>query len=103
MPDENAMPAENAAPSAEYRRPLQARQEQVARLDLVSARISTVRIALAILAVAAIWLGDYWWLLPVALFVVAMIYPSRVRQARACADRAAAHYRAGIARIEDRW
>jgi hypothetical protein len=82
---------------------LQARQEQVARLDLVSARISNVRVALAILAVAAIWLGDYWWSLPGALFIVAVIYHSRVRRARASADRAAAHYRAGIARIEDRW
>jgi len=81
----------NAAPSAEYSRRLQARQSQVARLDLDSARISNVRVALAILAVAAIWLGDYWWLLPAALFIVAVIYHSRVRQARASADRAAAH------------
>jgi hypothetical protein len=90
-------------PSAEYSQRLQARQAQVARLDLVSARISNVRVALAILAVAAIWLDDYWWLLPVVLFTVAVIYHSRVRRARASADRAAAHYRAGIARIEDRW
>jgi hypothetical protein len=97
------MTAENPAPAAEYSRRLQARQELVAQLDLASARISYVRIALAILAVAAIWLGDYWWLLPVVLFIVAVIYHSRVHQARASADRAAAHYRAGIARIEDRW
>jgi MutS domain V len=90
-------------PSAEYSRRLQARQEQVAQLDLVSARISNVRVALAIVAVAAIWLGSYWWLVPVVLFIVAVIYHSRVRRARASADRAAAHYRAGIARIEDRW
>ncbi len=93
----------NVAPSAEYSRRLQARQSQVARLELVSARISNVRVALAILAVAAIWFGGYWWLVPVALFFVAVIYHSRVRRTRASADRAAAHYRAGIARIEDRW
>ena len=90
-------------PSAEYSRRLQAREQQVARLDVVSARISNVRVVLAILAVAAIWLGDYWWLVPAGLFLVAVIYHSRVRRARASADRAAAHYRAGIARIEDRW
>jgi hypothetical protein len=90
-------------PSAEYNRRLQAREQQVARLDVVSARTSNVRVALAILAVAAIWLGDYWWLVPAGLFLVAVIYHSRVRRARASADRAAAHYRAGIARIEDRW
>jgi hypothetical protein len=93
----------NVAPSAEYSRRLQARQEQIAQLDLVSGRISYARIALAILAVAAIWLGDYWWLVPVVLFLAAVIYHSRVRRARASAERAAAHYRAGIARIEDRW
>ena len=97
------MASENTAPFAEYSRRLQARQEQITRLDLVAARISYVRVALAILAVAAIWLGDYWWLLPALLFIVAVIYHSRVRQARANANRAAAHYRAGIARIEDRW
>jgi hypothetical protein len=32
-----------------------------------------------------------------------VIYHSRVRRAHARAERAAAHYRAGIARIEDRW
>jgi len=90
-------------PFAEYSRRLQAREQQVARLDVVSARISNVRVVLAILAVAAIWLGDYWWLVPAGLFLVAVIYHSRVRRARASADRAAAHYRAGIARIEDRW
>lgn len=93
----------NVVPSAEYGRRLQARQEQIARLDLISMRISTVRVALAILAVAAIWQGDYWWLVPVALFLVAVIYHSGVRRARASAERAAAHYRAGLARIEDRW
>ena len=90
-------------PSAEYSRRLQAREQQVARLDVVSARISNVRVVLAILAFAAIWLGDYWWLVPAGLFLVAVIYHSRVRRARASADRAAAHYRAGIARIEVRW
>jgi len=97
------MTSQNAAPSAEYSRRLQARQELVAQLDLASERISYVRIALAILTVAAMWLGAYWWLLPAVLFIVAVIYHSRVRRARASADRAAAHYRAGIARIEDRW
>ena len=66
------MASENAAPAAEYNRRLQARQELVAQLDLAAERISYVRIALAVLAVAAIWLGDYWWLLPATLFIVAV-------------------------------
>jgi len=91
------------APSAEYDRRLQARQAQIERLELVSSRISSVRIALAIVFVAAIWWGGYWWTVPTALFLIAVIYHSRVRRTRARAQRAAAHYRAGIARIEDRW
>jgi hypothetical protein len=40
---------------------------------------------------------------PLALFAAAVFYHSRVRRARARTDRAAAHYRVGLARIEDRW
>jgi len=91
------------APSAEYSQRLQARQAQIERLELVAARISTIRIALAVLFVAAIWWGSYWWLVPTTLFLIAVLYHSRVRRARARAQRAAAHYQAGLARIEDRW
>jgi hypothetical protein len=93
----------NLSPDEEYSRRLQARQAQIARLDLVSARTSNVRVVFAILAVAAIWLGSYWWMVPATIFLAAVIYHSRVRRALGRAQRAAAHYRAGIARIEDRW
>jgi hypothetical protein len=88
---------------------LQEREAQVAGLELTAARISNVRVALAILTVAAVWLSsrptvfDYWWIAPLILFCLAVMYHSRVRRAHARAERAAAHYRAGIARIEDRW
>jgi hypothetical protein len=97
------MTGDSVAHSAEYNRRLQARQAQIAQLELVSARTSNARIALAILIVPAIWFGSYWWLVPATLFLAAVIYHSRVRRALARAERAAAHYRAGIARIEDRW
>lgn len=96
-------------PAAAYSRRLQDREGQVAQLDLTSARISNVRVGLAILFVVAVWWStrstsfDYWWLAPLVLFILAVIYHSRVRRARALAERAAAHYRHGIARIEDRW
>ena len=90
-------------PAAEYDRRLQSRQAQIEQLELVSSRISNIRIALAVLFVAAIWWGDYWWLVPTALFLIAVIYHSRVRRTKTHAQRAAAHYRSGIARIEDRW
>ena len=96
-------------PSAQYSRRLQEREAEIARLEVISARISNVRVGLAILFVAAAWWStrpgsfDYWWLAALVLFIVAVMYHSRVRRAHARADRAAAHYRAGIARIEDRW
>jgi hypothetical protein len=91
------------APSAEYNRRLQARQAQIARLEAVWTRTSNVRVVLAVLTVASIWLGDYWWLVPAALFLAAVVHHSRVRRQLGRAERAAAHYKAGIARIEDRW
>jgi hypothetical protein len=96
-------------PTEEYNRRLKEREAQVAARDLVAARISNVRIGLAILFIAAAWWSarpgsfDYWWVAPFVLFIVAVIFHSRVRRARARAERAAAHYRAGIERIEDRW
>jgi hypothetical protein len=96
-------------PSAEYNRRLKERDAQVAARDLTSARVSNVRIGLAVLFIIAAWWSarpgsfDYWWVAPFILFIVAVIYHSRVRRARARAERAAAHYRAGIERIEDRW
>jgi hypothetical protein len=96
-------------PTAEYNRRLQACEARSAQLELTSARISNIRVVLAVLAVAAVWWSsratafDYWWVTPAALFLVAVFVHSRVRRAHARAGRAAAHYRAGIARIEDRW
>jgi hypothetical protein len=96
-------------PSAEYNRRLKEREAQVAQLDLTAARISNVRIGLAILFIIAAWWSarpasfDYWWVAPFALFIVAVIYHARVRRAHGRAVRAAAHYRGGIERIEDRW
>jgi hypothetical protein len=94
----------------EYRRRLQALEAEIARLDVLADRISYVRIALAIVSVAAVWWSAqsatapaYIWVIPIALFLAAVVYHSRVRRTRARTDRAAAHYRLGLARIEDRW
>jgi hypothetical protein len=100
----------SASHAADYRRRLHAHEARIARLDWLSGRISTVRIALAIVEIGAIWWSvqsttapDYIWLVPLVLFAAAVFYHSRIRRARARTDRAAAHYRVGLARIEDRW
>jgi hypothetical protein len=89
---------------------LHALEARIARLDVLANRISSIRIVLAIVGIAAVWLSiqsttwpGYTWLVPLTLFVAAVMYHSRVRRARARTDRAAAHYRAGLARLEDRW
>jgi hypothetical protein len=94
----------------EYRRRLHALEAEIARLDLRARRIESIRIALALVAIAAIWWSiqsatwiKYAWLVPLVMFVAAVIQHARVRRARARTDRAAAHYRLGLARIEDRW
>jgi hypothetical protein len=96
--------------TGEYRRRLHALEARIARLDLLARRIESSRIALALVGIAAIWWSTqsatwtaYAWLVPLALFAAAVIHHSRVRRARARTDRAAAHYRLGLARIEDRW
>jgi len=97
-------------PSTEYSRRLKEREAQFANLELTAARISNVRVGLAILTVVAVWWSsrpatsfDYWWIVPLMLFLLAVMYHSRVRRAHTRSERAAAHYRAGIARIQDRW
>jgi hypothetical protein len=96
--------------AGEYRRRLHALEARIARLDLLARRIESIRIALALAGIAAIWWSTqsatwtrYAWLVPLALFVAAVVQHSRIRRARARTDRAAAHYRLGLARIEDRW
>jgi hypothetical protein len=104
--------SEPASPvhAEEYRRRLHALEARIDRLDLLADRISNIRIVLAIVGVATIWWSAqsttspwYAWLVPLSLFVAAVIYHSRVRRARARTDRAATHYRVGLGRIEDRW
>jgi len=94
----------------EYRRRLRELEGRIARLDLLANRISTTRIVLAIVGIAAVWWSfqsttspRYAWLVPLTLFSAAVVYHSRIRRARTRTDRAAAHYRFGLARIEDRW
>jgi hypothetical protein len=100
----------SALHAAEYRRRLHAIEARIAELDRLSDRISSIRIVLAVLGVAAIWWSTqsatwlrYVWLAPPALFAAAVVHHSRVRRARARTERAARHYRVGLARIEDRW
>jgi MutS domain V len=96
--------------SVEYSRRLSAREAQVARLDRLYDRIGTARLTLGATALLLAWVvfveravAPLWLLIPVVAFVGLVLSHASVKRSRARAERAAAYYRQGIARIEDRW
>ncbi len=98
------------SPSEEYSRRLSAREAVVARFEKTHVRMGNLRVLLVAVIVVAGWLSisrhafSLWWLfLPVAGFVVAGWYHSKILRGRAQAERAVAVYRSGLARIEDQW
>jgi hypothetical protein len=58
---------------------------------------------LAVFAFGAGWVTPWWLLLPLVVFVVLLILYGRVNRASRRAERAAAFYERGLARLEDRW
>ena len=72
--------------------------------------MGNARLTLAVLTVIMAWaslIGHHlwpWWLAaPVMAFVSLASYHSRILRARELAERAAAFYERGLARVEDRW
>jgi MutS domain V len=97
-------------PSEEYVRRRDARQSRVAHYEKIHIRMGNARLLLAVLAVIMAWAsfrGHYlslWWLaVPVMAFVSIAAYHSRILRARELAERAAAFYERGLARVENRW
>ena len=94
----------------EYSRRLAACESRAAQLAVTHSRVGAVRLALAAVTLALGWAAlmrhavSAWWLLaPIGIFAGAVLYHARVRAQRARAERGAAFYRRGLARIEDRW
>jgi hypothetical protein len=89
---------------------LERRQATAARQARLHQHIANARLA-AFAAVALVaWLAFYaeeisgWWLvLPIGLFIGLVVLHARVARVRQRAERAAAYYEKGIARLEDRW
>jgi len=97
-------------PSDLYRERLQAREQRLAELDRALNRFGSLRVVLFFVAMAATWwllnetTVSAWWLaVPIGAFFAAVIRHGQLKQAKTLAERAAAFYRAGIARLEDRW
>ena len=80
------------------------------QVEAAQQRVSNVRLLLAVLAVISAWLSWHghwfsplWILAPVIAFAAAVAYHAALRRRNLRAARAAAFYRRGLARIEDRW
>jgi hypothetical protein len=98
------------SPHEEYARRLKARQALSAELERRHIALGNAKLVLFAAAGAIAWLAfgrhwfSAWWLAaPAAAFVPLALLHERVIRKRRLADRAAAFYERGLARIEDRW
>ena len=93
----------------EYRARAGSRRATLASLRAREMRISNLRLAvfgLAVLLAALVWqqaVGGAWLLVPLAAFIVLVRLHDKVTHAADAAERAAAFYDRGLARLEDRW
>lgn len=97
-------------PIEEYSHRLRDRSARVTQFDRQLQRIGSARLSLGIFLIVAAVLSLFksafspvWLLLPISLFAGLVVYDLKVRGLLLHAQRSVAFYRAGIARIEDRW
>jgi hypothetical protein len=97
-------------PHIEYVARLEARRATAAEQARLHGHIANARLivfaAAGVLAFLAFWVKflSPWWLTgPAILFIVLVVLHARVSGKRALAERAAAYYEKGLARLEDHW
>jgi hypothetical protein len=101
--------AEETEPGAEYARRRGARLSAAEREVRRFRKVGLVRIALLASTVVLAWLAysglvSWWWLIaPAVVFFVLADTQDRITQARRRAERAAAYYEQGLARLDDDW
>jgi hypothetical protein len=102
--------AEAPLPDEEYRRRLDARRAEHARLGAVSARLSALRLGTVLLFVLVAWAtlragwgSPLWMGLPAAGFLALARWHDRVLQAEDRAARAVAWYERALARLAGDW
>jgi hypothetical protein len=102
--------SESPNPRAEYVQRLEARRLRAAHQDRLHRVIANARLATflagAVLAGLAFWaerMAAFWLLFPVVGFMALVIAHGRVQGARRRADRAAAFYERGLARLDNQW
>jgi hypothetical protein len=98
------------APREEYRRREGEHRERAADVARREEVITRARLGVALAAVLIAWLAfgagrlSPWWLAaPAAAFVILLATHARVRRTRLRAERGAAYYRRGLARLDGQW
>lgn len=97
-------------PSAEYSTRLEARLKTVSAKERVHLQLGYWKLATIVAGLALVWLAfgrhflsPYWLFALAALYTALAIFHEITIRGRMHAETAAAFYRRGIARIEDRW
>jgi hypothetical protein len=97
-------------PRDEYQSRLKARMQVAAEVERRHITLGNFQLGVAAagalaawMVVGRHWLAPEWLLLPAAVFALLALLHERVIRAHKRAERAAAFYEKGIARLEDRW
>ncbi len=98
------------SPGEEYRRRETRYRERAADAARREEMVSRVRLGVALAAALTAWLAfgagrlSPWWLVaPAAAFATLLAVHARVRRQRLRAERGAAYYRRGLARLDGQW
>jgi hypothetical protein len=93
-----------------YRDRLRAREQSVAALEQSLGRLGTLRVVTFVASIGIAWwllnassFSPWWMLVPIVAFTVAVTLHGVNKRHLVMTHRAAAFYRSGIARLEDRW
>jgi hypothetical protein len=97
-------------PRAEYKERLDSRLRTLAIEERLHIRAGNLKLATIVAGLLLLWLcvaktlfAPSWLAVPVVIYAALAIWHEQILRARTRAESAAAFYRHGIARIEDRW
>jgi hypothetical protein len=96
-------------PREEYAKRLEIHEATVARRERQHVRLGNAKLVVVAGAIVLLWVifakqeSAYWLILPAGIYATLAILHEQVIRAREHAKTAAAFYRLGFARMEDRW